>query len=245
MALIYGIFGDIHGNYDALEAVISALEKLEVDAYVCLGDIVGYAAEPNKCVETVRKLGCVSVAGNHDNSVVGKEKTDFFNPFAREAILWTRSQLTPENRAYLTSLDLVYDGPDFSMVHASLNHPEQFFYLDNPVDAALTFELMTTDVLFAGHTHMPINFVESAGKKNVTCNHNNVLSLNDGDRYIINAGSVGQPRDNDERTAFVTFDTAKKNVRLHRIDYDVESAAEKIYRAGLPRILAERLFLGR
>jgi len=243
--LVYGIFGDIHGNHDALKAVLAALGDLEVDAYVCLGDVVGYAAEPNRCVEAVRSLGCAVVAGNHDYSVVEKEKTEFFNPFAREAILWTRSQLTPDNRAYLAELELVWSSPDFLSVHANLDRPEEFFYLDNPMDAAITFDLMNMDLLFVGHTHIPVNFVARRSGGSVTYNRNSVLNLANGFRYIVNVGSVGQPRDSDWRAAFATFDTKKRIVRLHRIEYDVETAVEKIYRAGLPRINADRLFMGR
>jgi len=243
--LVYGIIGDVHGNYDALAAVVSSLEQLEVDAYACLGDIVGYGAEPNRCIEAISSLGCESVAGNHDYAVLGREKTDFFNPFARETILWTRGQLTPANRAYLAELELVFHGPDFSMAHATLDRPREFFYLDNPVDASTAFDLMETGVLFVGHTHVPVNFLRDSGSPAIAHNHNSVLHVADGTRVITNVGSVGQPRDSDPRAAFATFDTGKGILRIHRVDYDYQAACDKIYRAGLPRINADRLIMGR
>jgi diadenosine tetraphosphatase ApaH/serine/threonine PP2A family protein phosphatase len=243
--LVYGILGDIHGNYDALAAVVRSLEELEVDAYVCVGDIVGYGAEPNRCIEEIRALGCEAVAGNHDYAVLGREKTDFFNPFARETILWTRGQLTPDNRVYLAELGLVSHAPDFSVAHATLDRPDEFFYLDNTVDATTAFDMMETRVLFVGHTHVPLNFVKESSLSPISHNHNSVLHVVDGNRAIVNVGSVGQPRDSDPRAAFATFDTTKGLLRLHRVDYDYQAACDKIYRAGLPRINADRLMMGR
>ena len=157
----FGIFGDIHGNFDALEVVLGELGKADVDGLVCLGDIVGYGAEPGRCIAKVRELGCLVLAGNHDHAAIDKLDVEFFNAFAKRAALWTREQLTGEEKQYLGSLGFVDHYEQFACVHGSLHGPELFNYIATIFDAELSFEALDKPVLFYGHTHIPLTFFDT------------------------------------------------------------------------------------
>ncbi len=240
--MLYAILGDIHANYEALEAALQACEKLNVDRHYCVGDIVGYGADPSLCLQTLRELGCHSVAGNHDRAVTGKLDTAYFNAFAREAVDWTRKQLVQEQLDYLDSLELVIENPDITITHAGLHNPEAFDYIQTSYDAFRSFQVMKTLVCFIGHSHVPVTFLRG---ERIFISTESQIQANEHDQCLINVGSVGQPRDDNPKAAFGTFDTDSKLFQLYRIDYDIEKASRKILDAGLPTILAERLKLGR
>jgi predicted phosphodiesterase len=234
---------DIHANLDALKAVSEALQSESIDHTICLGDIVGYGPEPAQCLEMVRRGHCCLVAGNHDYAVTGKLDIETFNPLARESAEWTREQLSAEAMAYLDGLPLVSELDGFTIVHGSLHAPELFDYVQTLHDAYLALTSMDQALCFYGHSHVPVAFLQretiayQMGQQE--------LRLGGVSKAIINAGSVGQPRDSDPRASFVVFDSEANVVSFKRVPYDVEATMRKIKESGLPRPLGERLRIGR
>ncbi len=239
----YALFGDIHGNLEALEVVMAEFEKAEVDEYICLGDIVGYGANPKECLAVVRERCELVVAGNHDFAICGKLNIDFFNAYARQAVLWTRDQLGEEELTYLREIELVHKIANvLTIVHGTLNFPEMFDYITTSYDAHLSLELLDTPVCFLGHSHVPVTFFQGP---TVTFSMDSEIEVRQGRKTLVNIGSVGQPRDENPKAAYAIYDTEEKMVWVNRIDYDIEKAGAKILAAGLPEILAERLKYGR
>ena len=238
----YAILSDIHGNRDALEAVLEDIEQQVVDACVCLGDIVGYGPEPAECLRTIQKYAGVTIAGNHDFAAANRLNISTFNVLARAATLWTREALDDEDIEYLANLPLVASFGDFEVVHGTTHSPELFDYVQTSYDAHLAMSHMKCPVCFIGHSHIPVNFVQA---EIISYSFDTELRVPEGGRVIVNVGSVGQPRDRDPRSAYAVYDTEEKVVRLRRVAYDVEAVAEKIRKAGLPEQLGERLKLGR
>ena len=239
----YALFGDIHGNLEALEVVMDEFEKAGVDEYICLGDIVGYGANPRECLAVVREKCKLVVAGNHDFAICGKLNIDFFNAYARQAVLWTREQLSEEELEYLRQIELVHKIDDvLTIVHGTLNFPEMFDYITTSYDAHLSLELLETPVCFLGHSHVPVTFFQGP---TVTFSMDGEIEIRQGRKTLVNIGSVGQPRDENPKSAYAIFDTEEMKVTVNRVDYDIEKAGAKILAAGLPEILAERLKYGR
>ena len=238
----YGIFADIHANEPALDAVLGALEKEGVDRLLCLGDLVGYGADPRACVERIRGLGMPVIAGNHDWAVAGRLGLEYFNPHARAAVLWTREQLAPDDLAWLAGLETRQIHGAFTLAHGTVHEPDAFEYMTTGYDAYRSFLAMETDVGFVGHSHVPVAFFFDG--TSVTYSVEPELETA-GRRVLANPGSVGQPRDEDPRAAYLIYDEDAHRIHLRRIAYDIEAAAERILAAGLPAILAERLHIGR
>ncbi|MFA5100144.1 MAG: metallophosphoesterase family protein [Candidatus Omnitrophota bacterium] len=240
----YAILSDIHANLEGLTQVLHTLRNDSIDGYYCLGDIVGYGANPNECIDEIRNVAGVSLAGNHDWAAAGVMPLDYFNDFAREAIIWTRGVLTAGNSSFLGKLQLVLNDPAMTMVHGTLIDPEDFHYMFNSGIARETFQVMKTDVCFVGHTHVAGVFIrdETGG---VSFDARPAVSIEKGRKYIVNAGSVGQPRDNNPEAAYCVFDTGAMTVEIKRVVYDIASARRKMLNAGLPRFLAERIIVGR
>ncbi len=238
----YGIFGDIHGNYDALESVLGFLEKQNCDVLLCTGDIVGYGAEPSKCLQTVRERCVVCLAGNHDHAVCGRLDTEFFNIFARQVANWTEQQLNEEERAWLAERPFVCHFENFTLSHGSAHSPEVFNYITTIFDAELSFECLDKPLLFYGHTHIPLAFFDTVP---MTYTMDQEIKINAEGKTLVNVGSVGQPRDEDPRASFAVYDSEESTVTLHRIEYDIKAAGRKIIAAGLPEALAIRLELGK
>lgn len=241
--LRYGLYSDIHGNLEALETVVKFFEEQKVEKYLCLGDIVGYGANPKECLEKVIELESVIVAGNHDYAIAGNIDISYFNPFAQQAVLWTREQLDDKHIKFLKELDLVHEIEEtLTLVHGSLNFPEMFDYIQSIHDALLSLEILNTPVCFYGHSHVPIAFIE---KERITyCLDSNIPIKND-QKVLINVGSVGQPRDGNPLASCAIYDDKEGQVIVHRLEYDIETAVEKILNAGLPEVLGERLRYGR
>ena len=237
----YGVLSDIHGNLEALRAVLDALREEDVDSYVCLGDIVGYGANPRECLELIRRLDPATVAGNHDYGVAGLTEISYFNSDAREAVLWTQNQLEEKDKKFLAELEPVHNFPGFTIVHATLKAPEEWNYILSTYEAHQNFQLLTTCLLFVGHSHVPIIFEKNAGCRYYT---RETVNLEEGRKYIINVGSVGQPRDGDPRASFALYDTESQVVRVRRVEYNITGAMKKIVESGLPEKLAWRLSLG-
>lgn len=238
----YGIIGDIHGNLDALDAVLATLKREGVDTILCIGDIVGYGAEPAECVQRLLEWGIESVAGNHDYAAADRLDITYFNDTAREAILWTRNQLSTEQLQYLSDLDLVKPFDSFVLVHSSLSSPAEFEYILSWEEAQKSLDhLRDGQVCFYGHSHVPLTFLQG---DNLLLTADLDVDLRPFRRALVNVGSVGQPRDQNPAASCVVYDDATRRVRRHRVSYDVEAAARKITHAGLPTFLAQRLKVG-
>lgn len=229
------IISDIHSNLEALTTTFAGIEKEGVDEIICLGDIVGYGANPNECVEAVRNAVPHVLLGNHDEAALDLSKTEFFNPHARIAAEWTGQTLTEENRAYLADLPLTLERNGLYFVHSSPFEPAEWHYILTPSDAAVNFGEFTAPVCFVGHSHVPEIFCDDPWTKEVVRDK----------KFIVNVGSVGQPRDGDPRLSYGIFDTDAWTYKNVRTAYDVEHAAFKIRKVGLPRILADRLSVGK
>lgn len=239
----YAIFSDVHSNLEALESVLAAYTNEHIDKYLCVGDIIGYGANPKECIKIIRDLKILTVAGNHDWASSGKYSIEFFNPYARNGVIWTRKQIDNLEVDYLNNLGLVYKEDNFCIVHGTLVNPDQFGYLFELSDAQSSFEAMQQETLcFVGHTHSPIIFKKNSGKITYVKDSNIVIEPDN--QYIINVGSVGQPRDGDNRACFCVYDSKERSVQIKRIEYDIQSAQLKILKAGLPSSLAHRLVLG-
>jgi predicted phosphodiesterase len=238
----FAIFSDIHANLEALEAVLENAQQLESTHYVCLGDVVGYNANPHECVQRIREMDCPIVKGNHDEQASLEESSRDFNELAEHAIEWTRENLTSEDKQWLRNLRLERQVRDFTVVHATLDTPAQWGYVFNTLDAAASFTYQHTTVCFFGHTHVPMAFIRDDGVRRISFEQ---IRIDTGRKDFSNAGSTGQPRDGDWRAAYCIYDSEKNVVELHRVKYDLPAAQSKIIKAGLPRLLAERLAIGR
>lgn len=240
----YGIFSDVHSNLEALEAVLDAFKKEKIDKLLCIGDVVGYASNPRECIKEIEAIAAVTVAGNHDWASVDLFAADYFNPVALQAIDWTRKNLGAREHSFLESLKLVYKNNDLTLVHGTLNDPQEFNYLTDGFLAEESFELLETDICFVGHTHVPGVFVK---ENNSTINYQEVsrISIFRENKYIVNVGSVGQPRDGNPQAAFCIYDTDKKEVLIKRAGYGMELTKKKIIEAGLSGYLGDRLLAGR
>jgi predicted phosphodiesterase len=239
----YLVISDIHANWEALEAVLADAEG-DYERIVCCGDLVGYGADPNRVVEWSRAHVVAVVRGNHDKAAVGLESLDWFNPAAREAAEWTAGVLTPENHSYLRSLP---KGPkrvgEFELVHGSPADEDEYLMWVAPEDV---LPFVSCRVAFFGHTHFQGGFRLSRVQAQrlpapAAEARRLVVGLDPGWTYLINPGSVGQPRDGDPRAAYAIYDDERGEVELRRAAYAVEVAQAKIRRAGLPDVLAERL----
>jgi predicted phosphodiesterase len=244
--LRYGIIADIHSNLEALRAVLDILKRQNIDRFLCLGDIVGYGANPNECIEEVRNLEAESIIGNHEWGVIHPEIRSFFNPVAKQAIEWTERELSNENQDYLAHLGVVKETNLFSMVHSTLYEPTQWYYIISPEEAELNFPLMKKEIVFFAHSHQAVIYSKHRDEncKGFALPEGGKILLKRGYRYLINPGSVGQPRDGNPQASFGIYDTESRTVQIKRCNYDINKAREKILKAGLPSFLAERLVYG-
>ena len=238
----YAILGDIHSNLEALQNVLADAQAQGVTRYACVGDIVGYNANPVECLSKVRELGAACVRGNHDHYCSHPESLHGFHPLAADVVSWTRKQLTPEQQEYLRNLRYVASVETFTIVHSTLDMPEQWGYVFDRLEAEANFNYQTTTLCFYGHTHMPLAFEKT---DSIRFGLYTKLKVGLGRKYFINVGSVGQPRDGDPRAAYVVYDMINNTVELRRIPYDIEKTQRKILDAGLPGRIAARLAQGR
>lgn len=236
------VFSDIHGNLHALRAVLDAIDEQPGDQVFCLGDVIGYGAFPNECCEILRERNITTLAGNHDHAALGRTDISFFNEIARRAAIWTHHQLTPENAAWLGERPYTAVAGDCLMVHATPADPQRWGYVLTYDDARKAFAAFSNHICLIGHSHHPV-VIENSGER---------LSVVDGEsielrkecRYVINVGSIGQPRDQNPRACFVTLDLEQGRLNYCRVSYDVEGAQQAILDAGLPEELAARLACG-
>ena len=238
----FALFGDIHANLEALEAVMLDAAERDCTDFVCIGDIVGYNANPTECLKVVRDMGCPAVRGNHDEEAASDAPLEGLNPLAKHALSWTREQLSEEEREWLRNMKLVRNVRDFTVVHATLDTPGNWGYVTNKFDAMASFSYQFTPLCFYGHTHTPKIYVKSDSVEALD-EMNTTIQM--GRKYFINIGSVGQPRDGDWRSSYATYDIETQQVEIHRLEYDLQTAQKKILAAGLPEMLASRLAVGK
>ncbi len=239
----YVILSDIHSNLEAFEAVEKAFEAQKVgENIICVGDTVGYGADPNECVRKIASLNAKNILGNHDAAVIDKTDITYFNEVAKDAVYWTVDNLNTSSRSYLEKLELIYDADPFTVVHGTLHNPEEFIYMMGVQEALRTFGIMERKICFIGHSHVPGVFVLK--EEEVSYVEPGKIKLEKDAKYIINAGSVGQPRDGDNRACYCIYDSEKEEINFYRVEYDIKSAQKRILDAGLPRPLAERLGYG-
>ena len=236
------MLSDIHGNLEALRAVLEDVDRAGAGAIWSLGDIVGYGADPGGCIDVVRRRAAVSLLGNHDAAAAGADSLEDFNEFARSAVEWSAAQLDESRLSYLRSLPLVHREAGVLCVHSSPFQPERWHYIHGLGDLDEHFAAFTEGICFVGHTHRPGIFAAREGQRTERCG--SPERLRGGRRYLVNAGSVGQPRDRDQRACYALFDSEEGRVELKRVAYPVSRAQEKIRSAGLPDFLAERLAAG-
>ena len=236
------IFGDIHANLEAFEAVMADAKQQGVTEFVCLGDVVGYNADPVACLNIIREMNCPTVKGNHDADASENHSLENMNPVAAFALQWTREQLDDDQRLWLKRLRMVRQVSDYTIVHSTLDQPVNWNYVTNRFDAMSNFSYQFTKLCFHGHTHVPKVYVKSDKVREVTADS---VKIEPNAKYFINAGSVGQPRDGDPRACYVIYDNESEIIVFRRVDYDMATTQEKILAAGLPEMLAERLAEGR
>ncbi len=229
------IISDIHSNLEGLQKAVEVIRKSSIDEIICLGDIVGYGANPNECLDLVREITPHILLGNHDEASVDPDKTEHFNPLARIAAEWTGNTLTEKNREFIEQLPFTLERHGVTFVHSSPYEPAEWHYILSPADAQFNFSAFTTAICFVGHTHVPDIFCEDIWTRDVVA----------GKRFLVNVGSVGQPRDNNWQLSFGIFDVEKWTYKNIRSEYDAKTASEKIKKAGLPRALADRILVGR
>lgn len=239
------IISDIHGNLPALTAVIADIEKQGIEERVCLGDVVGYGAKPAECMDLLKaKNFKVILQGNHDAYVASDDDPFDVSPETLHAIRWTRDTLSREQRQWLGALPLTALGEGYELVHASLPRPEEWGYVLEPAAAVRHFVHQRAPVCFVGHSHQPTMFVEENGEALMLISTSQE-TLWPGRKHLVNVGSVGQPRDKDERACYVVYHRAEKEIWWRRVSYDISAAQKAILAAGLPERHARRLAVGR
>jgi predicted phosphodiesterase len=228
------ILSDIHSNLQALNKALSIIDSRNVDSIFCLGDIVGYGGNPNECVRIVAKRCSTILLGNHDAAALDLSIARRFTAHARLSAEWTSEHLSPDNKNILSSLSLTDSKEGIFLVHASPLEPSEWNYILSREDASQAFGCFSENICFVGHSHVPGVFGEATGEQRVS----------QGERFIVNVGSVGQPRDGNPALSFGIFDTDQWEYENVRADYDIKGAAETIANAGLPGALADRLWSG-
>ena len=232
------IISDIHSNFDALEAVLADPPGSKASATLCLGDIVGYGAEPSRCIEKVRDVCDIVVSGNHDAGVLERIPLDRFNRPGASALIWTKTVLSDKDKEWLSSLPYSAEFDEFFLCHSSPADPESWVYVLKPWQAISAVSARSDSISLIGHTHLP-------GCWTADGNYTDSAKGDFSQIRLVNTGSVGQPRDRDSRAAYILIDTEKRTWEHRRVEYDIDSAAEKIRNAKLPAILWERLYKGR
>ncbi|HUH03682.1 MAG TPA: metallophosphoesterase family protein [Kofleriaceae bacterium] len=240
----FGIFSDVHANIEALTAVLSSFESERIDKYVCIGDTVGYGASPNECCDIIRKLAAYTILGNHDAAVAGRMDYSYYYDAARQALDYHASVLSGENMEWLKGLPYEVRDEEVTFCHGSPINLEEFEYIFSTEQAARCLDIwdQLATVTFIGHSHLCKSFALTrdevyevvAPKFQIRPDH----------RYIISVGSVGQPRDYDNRASYTIYDSAEKTFEFKRVAYDIDAAAQKIFDSDLERNFANRLFLG-
>ncbi len=241
----YGVFSDIHSNLEAMTAVAAAMKAEEAQEYLCLGDLVGYYANPIEVIELIETLRCWKmVLGNHDSGCLGKTPLANFNPPAAQALTWTQARLKPQHLKFLESLRLREEIGEIQLVHSSPFQSGDWHYLSKKEDIDNNFRYFEGALCLFGHIHEPF-IAEQKQDGTVEILKDQEYVLKSGCRYLVNAGSVGQPRDGDPRACYVLYDSSTRKIAIRRVAYDFETTMKKTLAAGLSDYLANRLKIGK
>jgi len=232
------IISDIHSNLEALKAAFQYADEHDIDKIYCLGDVVGYGPNPNECVELVRDRCEVVLMGNHDYAAIGRANIDYFNEYAKMSTHWTIDQLNDENLDFLNTLPFSHKDDDLLFVHSSPSNPSHWYYVLSVQDAKMEMQSFDERICLIGHSHVPVVF---SGQN---FNRESRQKLQPNKKYIINVGSLGQPRDGNPNPCFAILDPERNNLEFIRLEYDIITTHDKIVNAGLPLFLAERLLKG-
>jgi predicted phosphodiesterase len=239
------VLSDIHSNLEAFQAVLADMRTIRFQRMICLGDIVGYAASPKDCLDLLRTLEIEVLQGNHDFAVIDEAILLEMSGPAVASIRYAREQLSASRREFLAALPMVTSHDEMQFVHSSLDHPEAWTYLRRKPEIRAHFAVQTSPVCFCGHTHIPGVFHLDSRDEIQSLGSSGRIALPREGKVLINAGSIGQPRDRNPRACYVFYETATRTVEFRRVAYDIHAAQARIRRAGLPRITAERLLLGK
>ncbi|HEQ97955.1 MAG TPA: metallophosphoesterase [candidate division Zixibacteria bacterium] len=239
-----GFFSDVHGNWEALAACLKDFETAGLNKLFFLGDAVGYGADPDRVVEKVVEISDLKILGNHDAAVIGQLSPDYFNEYARASFFFTRETMKPENLQKLREFSISETWSGFTLVHALPKDPESWGYISTLQEAQENFAYFQTQICLIGHSHRPF-IVEQKDGENAHLITAEYTKIEPNCRYIINVGSVGQPRDGNPDACYVTYDEESKEIYFKRIKYDIKTAQEKMKQAQIPGYLVERLSLGR
>jgi diadenosine tetraphosphatase ApaH/serine/threonine PP2A family protein phosphatase len=239
------ILSDIHSNLEALTAALAVIDREQPDRVICLGDVVGYGASVNPCCELIRARAAVTLLGNHDAAVAGRMDYSFYYDAARHALDWTASRIDPDHLEWLRSLPYIHNEGGICFSHGSPVEPQAYDYVFALEQARELIPHARTlaDVTFIGHSHLCKTFALAPGGE-VSEVISTRFGLRKGYKYVVSVGSVGQPRDGDNRACLVIYDAATREVEFHRVAYDIETAAQKIFDADLALNFGKRLFLG-
>jgi diadenosine tetraphosphatase ApaH/serine/threonine PP2A family protein phosphatase len=240
----YGIYSDIHGNLEALQAVLESMKTLGVERRICLGDLVGYCANPNECVDIIRERSDLVILGNHDSVALGRESSENFNFYARRAIEWTRENLSKESVDFLQKLSYIEVEEELCFVHASPRSPADWYYVTSLDDAVDAFSFFRQRICFVGHTHWPV-IVVMEGEQSFRICDTLSYTLEKGQRMLVNVGSVGQPRDRNPHASWTICDSKALSVEIVRVPYDIGKAQKKMRDNDFADFLVHRLSEGK
>jgi len=232
------IVSDIHANLEALQVVLESIRKKQADEIYCLGDIVGYGPNPNECVQLIREKCTRVLVGNHDYAAIGKADISYFNPNAKSAALWTRKKLKSEHMQYLSKLKFTHQNDEMLMVHASPTNPKHWYYVMSAEDASMEMQAFSQALCFIGHSHLPVIYT---AERAIKTSH---FRFEPEQKYVVNVGSVGQPRDGNPKACYALYEPTTKELEYVRLAYDVQTTYSKIIKEGLPTFLADRLLKG-
>lgn len=237
----YAVISDVHGNIEALHAVLEDIKNKGIRDIIFLGDAVGYGPDPDGCVKLLFSSCMILLAGNHDWAVLGLTDIDYFNPYAKTAILWTKDNLSEESLSILRKFEISkeIENRKILLVHSTPKEPTSWHYLLTLWDAEINFHYFENSICLLGHSHQPFIIERLPSGEMVT--HKEKVKINLSNRYIINVGSVGQPRDGDPRACYAIIDDW---VRLYRVEYDIKNTQNKMKKYGLPMFLINRLQRG-
>ncbi len=238
------VISDIHGNLEALTAVLRDIEDHQVEETHCLGDVIGYGCDPRACLRLVEENCDIKLIGNHEYMLMGRSSTEQCNPSAQESFKWTQQELTDYDMALIEKYEMQQSRGDILFIHASTFKPEEWHYIVSREQAGRAFNHLDQSACFFGHSHLPTIFLEMPDElPRAKVGHDFLMDPDQ--RYLINVGSVGQPRDNDPRASYVVADTDTGDIYFNRVEYDIKTTQEKMARARLPKMLIERLSVGR
>ncbi|RKX28395.1 MAG: metallophosphoesterase [Candidatus Zixiibacteriota bacterium] len=238
------LISDIHGNLEALSAILREIEQLQVDDIFCLGDVIGYGCDPGACLDLVDKYASVKLMGNHEFAVLKRLSTDSYTPAAKVSTEWTKQQLTDRELTMIAEYQMLHEFEGITLVHSSPVAPDKWQYILSADQAEPAFDHFSGNICFYGHTHMPMIFREMPDSSpRQQTGHD--FDPADDTRYLVNIGSVGQPRDNDPRACFVSYDLENSEIKFHRVEYDITKTQGKMTNAELPDVLVQRLAVGR